>query len=277
MKLFALIEDTVRSRITTVIVYFALATFFLVIGLIVAIFVDPASMVQSPGSAAKTQQGPMPIDLASLPGIIDFFLVGLAGFVHFSAILLSVFATAGIIPSTLEKGTVDLFLSKPISRAELLLGRFLGAILIVFVITAYFVFGAWLIVSIKTGYWNPGFLSIIVMVTVAYAVIYTAMMALGISTRSSAATIIIVFFYIYILAPILAMREVGIYAVVTNDVVRVVVDGLYYILPKSGEIGNITAALILKQSAVWMPLWSSALFGAAMYGLSLFLLRRKDF
>ena len=304
MKILALIEDTLRSRSTTIIVFLSIATFFLLIGVIIAILVDPSSLLQQPaqsGGATQQQgtQGGISIDLSSMPQLIRFFEAGLAGFVQFAALLLAVFATAGIIPSTLEKGTIDLFLSKPVSRVELLGGRFLGSVFLVFAITAYFIFGAWLIISLKTGYWDPAFLTVILTVTVNFAIMYTVMMALGISTRSSAATIIIVFFYMYILAPILSGRETGLFAIISNESIRAFISGIYYFLPKPGEIGSLAGAAILGypvtwmpvpageipagdagaiiSSASWMPLWSSAIFGVATYALSMYLLKNKDF
>jgi hypothetical protein len=56
-----------------------------------------------------------------------------------------------------------------------------------------------------------------------------------------------------------------------------VINAVYYILPKPGQIGETASALILGIEADWMPLWSSVLFGAAMYALSMLLLKKKDF
>ena len=318
MKLFAIILDTLRSRLTTIIVFLSISTFFLLIGGIVAIFVTPSKMVVSATSTSQTQSqtppsqapqgsqqnGPadqqdstdpaqtqgapsqgtgvpqsrqLQIDLSSVPRLIDFFLAGLAGFVHFAALLLAVFATAGIVPNTLEKGTIDLFLSKPVSRAELLTGRYLGAGLLVFLNTAYFVVGAWLIVSLKAGYWNTPFLAVILTVTASYLILAAAMMALGIATRSSAATIIIVFFFIYLLAPILQAREGFLFRLIDSAVIRDTISTFYWVLPKPGEFTDFATKLIMRTELSWAPIWSSALFGCALFGLSLALLRKKDF
>lgn len=311
MKLFAIIEDTLRSRLSTIIVFLSISAFFLVIGVIVAVMVDPSKMVtsittsqqnasqqgqtQGPGQQQgrteeekdpqqqqpqAPQQAPPPqieIDLSTVPKLIEFFQTGLAGFIHFAALLLGVFATAGIIPNTLEKGTIDLFLSKPVSRAEILTGRYLGGGLIVFLNTAFFVTGAWLIISIKTGYWNTPFLAVMGTVTVSYLILAAAMMILGISTRSSAATIIIVFFFIYLVAPILQSREGFLFQLIDSEAIKSTISAIYYMLPKPGEFTEFAGKLIMHQELSWTPIWSSALFGGAMYGLSVFVFQRKDF
>ena len=41
------------------------------------------------------------------------------------------FASAGLIPSVLEPGRIELLLSKPVSRTHILLGRYLGNVLVV--------------------------------------------------------------------------------------------------------------------------------------------------
>ena len=41
-------------------------------------------------------------------------------------LLLAIFSSASFVPVMLEKGNIDLLLSKPISRAQLLLGKYFG-------------------------------------------------------------------------------------------------------------------------------------------------------
>src|SRR5688572_14282325 len=47
-------------------------------------------------------------------------------------IFFSLISTASFIPSMLEKGTIDLLISKPLSRATILLSKYIGAVLFVF-------------------------------------------------------------------------------------------------------------------------------------------------
>ncbi len=44
-------------------------------------------------------------------------------------LLLAIFASSSFVPLMLEKGNIDLLLSKPISRTQLLLGKYFGGIL----------------------------------------------------------------------------------------------------------------------------------------------------
>ncbi|MGD8306980.1 MAG: hypothetical protein PVF17_10020, partial [Ignavibacteria bacterium] len=47
-------------------------------------------------------------------------------------LLLAIFSSASFVPVMLEKGNIDLLLSKPISRPQLLIGKYLGVVLFVF-------------------------------------------------------------------------------------------------------------------------------------------------
>lgn len=69
--------------------------------------------------------------------------------------LFGMIATAGIIPSFLKRGTIDIYLSKPISRLHLLFSKYLGGVSAIAAALLYFFLGMFLIVAIKTGYWNP--------------------------------------------------------------------------------------------------------------------------
>src|SRR5277367_4578464 len=83
---------------------------------------------------------------------------GIATFLYTWGMFLAVFASAGLIPSVLEPGRIELVLSKPVSRVHILLGRFLGNTLVVASNIAYLVAGVWVILGAKTGIWGPRFL-----------------------------------------------------------------------------------------------------------------------
>ncbi len=51
----------------------------------------------------------------------------------FLCLLLGIFSTASFVPNMLEKGNIDLLLSKPISRSQLIIGKYLGSILFILI------------------------------------------------------------------------------------------------------------------------------------------------
>ena len=59
---------------------------------------------------------------------------------------------------------------------------------------------------------------------------------------------------------------------------RNVVRGLYYALPKVWDLGNIGRQLVIGTPVEsWAPLWSSALFGAAILAAGLAVFARRNY
>ncbi len=272
MKLMALIEFTFREGLArkTIIGFAVISTFFLVIGIIAALLIPTVIETGNPQAGVTT------IDITNNTQVIWQVQAALTGFINFAALVLSIFATASILPNTMEKGSIDLLLSKPVSRMEILLGKILGSLLIVVVNVAYFIVGMWLIVGLRTGEWNPSFLGVTISITYTYIVLFAPMLVIGIASHSSALTIIVLYVFIFLISPILESRE-AIIQLAQSDIAKTVLDTLYYILPKPDALGSVSYDLVMHQSLDWMPVWSSGLFAVAMYGLAAWQFRRKDF
>src|ERR1044072_495172 len=66
----------------------------------------------------------------------------------------SIISASSFIPSMVDKGTIDLLISKPVSRFTILMSKYIGAILFIFISMLFLVGSMWLIISLKSGYWN---------------------------------------------------------------------------------------------------------------------------
>ena len=75
-------------------------------------------------------------------------------FVGVIGIFCGILVTASIIPNTFDAGSVNLLLSKPISRSLLYLSKFAGGCSFVFINATYLIVGLWLIVGWRLGIWN---------------------------------------------------------------------------------------------------------------------------
>src|SRR5207245_5202482 len=89
---------------------------------------------------------------------VRYVQLGTAFLLYPLAILMSVFATASLVPRMLEKGTIDLLLSKPITRPALLASRYLGGLLTVTLNLLYLTCGLGAILGLKTGGGKAGLL-----------------------------------------------------------------------------------------------------------------------
>jgi ABC-type transport system involved in multi-copper enzyme maturation permease subunit len=208
-------------------------------------------------------------------------------------IFFSLISTASFIPSMLEKGTIDLLISKPISRPMILLAKYIGAVLFVFISMVFLLGSIWLILSLKSGYWDPTFLLSILWLTLAFAVMYSIVVVVGLTTQSTVIAILVNFFLIFVLCPVLSIREAVVFGLVSNETVRFVFDFLYYILPKPGEFRDIANSMILGEpinmwkstlnaetasfTISWMSPISSVLFCLVMMAYSVYYFTKKDY
>jgi ABC-type transport system involved in multi-copper enzyme maturation permease subunit len=106
------------------------------------------------------------------------------------AILVSIIITAFFVPNMLRKGTVDLLIVKPIHRTTLLLYKYVGGLLFIFLNTAVAVGGVWLALSMRSGIWTPGFLVSIPAITFFFAILYAVSTLFGVLTRSPIVSIL---------------------------------------------------------------------------------------
>ncbi len=200
----------------------------------------------------------------------------IAMILYFAGMALSVFASAGLVAAVFEPGRIELLLSKPVSRTHLLLGRYLGNVLVVAANILYLVAGSWVVFGVKTGVWGGGFLVSSLCTIFIFSVLLAVLVLIGVLWDSSAVAIMVTF-AIMIITPILAQKAT-IERLLSSEWSRVVVRVLYYVLPKTSDVSLIIRHLILNQPVEsWMPVWSTALFGAVVLGLGLWRFQRRSF
>jgi len=195
---------------------------------------------------------------------------------YFAGMALAVFASAGLVAAVFEPGRIELLLSKPVSRTHLLLGRYLGNVLVIAVNVIYLVGGSWIIFGLKTDLWGAGYLLSSVYTIFIFAVLLAVLVLVGVLWDSSAVAIMATF-AIMIISVIVAQKNV-IERLLSSEGSRNVVRVLYYTLPKLSDIAVIIRRVILNEPVgSWMPLWSTALFGAVVLMLGLWKFQRRTF
>ncbi len=200
----------------------------------------------------------------------------IATFLYTWGMFLAVFASAGLVPSVLEPGRIELLLSKPLSRTHILLGRFAGNVLVIALNTTYLVLGVWIILGIKTGIWSPAFLIAIATTTFIFAVLLAVVVLIGVTLESAAAATMISV-ALMIISPILAQTSLMM-RLLSSEWSRNVWRVLYESLPKVYEIGKMTLDAIQSRTFTgFAPIWTSAVFGAVMLGAALAIFARRDF
>ena len=105
-------------------------------------------------------------------------------------------ATAFFVPRMLEKGSADVLFSKPLSRTTLLLARYVSGILFVGILATCLVVGMFLGFLLVSGYADTGFLWGAWTLVYLFAIVHGVSTLAGVFTRSTvAATLIALVFF----------------------------------------------------------------------------------
>jgi ABC-type transport system involved in multi-copper enzyme maturation permease subunit len=276
MRFLAIIAYTLRESLAKK----TFIAFFVVITITHLLFLFALNVDLVSGGMAAVQlfgkDVEQEIEIEKLHKIIIGIESGLAIAMYGAGIFLSIFATASLVPNMLEKGSVDLLLSRPFARWQLLLGRYLGALSIVAINVAYLIGGAWLILSAKTGFWHTPFLVSGVLIILVFGVLYAIMTFVGVTARNSGVSIIAAYLVIFF-SPLLLARD-KIYALLSQKIYQWLLDGIYYLTPRTAELGKLTGDLVQGQPiASWAPLFQSLAVGVGFLLGAIYIFQRKDF
>ncbi len=201
---------------------------------------------------------------------------GIAAYLYVWGMVIAVFASSGLIPSVLEPGRIELLLSKPLSRTHILLGRYVGNVLVISCNVVYLVIGVWLIFGYKTGIWEARFLVSILTTVFIFAVLLTVVVLVGV-VFDSAALAPMIAVALMIMSAILAQTTTML-KLLSSEWSRNIWRLLYYTFPKIYDMGSMTLDIIAdRKSPTMMPIWTSALFGAVVLGTALVIFKRRDF
>ena len=192
-------------------------------------------------------------------------------------IFLAIFSVSSIIPQMLEKGNIDLLLSKPISRMQLILGTFFGGNIVVFLNLSYLIISLWFMIGLKFGDWDLTFLWSILIITFVFAVLYAMIIFIGVLSNSSILAMMISYIILLILSPILASREVF-YNLFESDIAKTLIDGLYYLIPKTAELSSLISEINVGMGIEdFQPLLTSFAFLILNLALSIIIFNKRDY
>lgn len=263
-KLFAIFEDTLREAKSRKIFlgFFIFALLVLVVVALGAQFVHRSAGLQVNPTGAKLTGREMSN--------------GVASFLSDILVFLSIFATASVFPHLLEKGTAEIYLSKPVSRGQWLYGKFFSVVGVIAVFVAFVLALVWLVFFLRFGSAWAGYFLFILSTALKFAILFAFVTCITVLSRSSALALILTFI-LWVITGFLAVRE-GLYRVLKTGPVQTVLDWAYYILPKPGEIDKIGEALVRGNPVPsYLPVWSSVLFAVALLLLTHRIFLKKDY
>ena len=228
------------------------------------------------GNIGNISHGNNPV--TGVGGMVTMFEIVIINTIANLGLLLAIFSSASFVPVMLEKGNIDLLLSKPISRAQLLWGKYVGGILVVLINIAFLIIGVWFIISLKFSYWNFAVLWSILLITFAFATLNAVIVLFGVMTKSSILGMMTAYFIYLILSPFLLATKDRMLPFLQNKVLNTILDGFYYVIPKTSEIfGKDIFNLASGTNIEIQPIISSFLFLFFIMILSVEIFKKKDF
>lgn len=200
-------------------------------------------------------------------------LVGVAVF------LLAIFATAGIVPSMMEKGTIDLLISKPVDRGVLLLGRTLGGIIAVGANLLLFVVGIFVIYGVFSGVWLTSFIVWTFLISLfGFLVFYSFVVCMNVVTESWVLPMSLAYIHIFLFSSFLSNREETLYMFITSPIAQAIIDGLFWILPQPFDLVEANRSLIFSgMVSSPAPFIQGAIFFVVMSTIAVWRFRKQDF
>ena len=243
------VREAIRNRLLYTLVFFAIA----LIG--TSVFVSALSYVEG----ARIMQD---VGMSS----IRLFGTGIA-----------IFLGVGLIHGEVDRRTIYTILSKPVSRSEFLLGKYLGLVLTVWLQLAIMSL-AFVVVSLASGApIDAGHGAALLLMAVEMALVVaiaTVFSSFSTPMLSSLFTVAI-----YLVGHMTRdLRELGQQAQVGS--VKHIANGLYEVLPDL-EMFNLTLqaahGLAIAASEIWLPVLYGALYVTALLMAASFIFERRDF
>ena len=285
MKVLAAnIEDVMREAAArwTLLAYFFLSSMFIVI------FAFAVNLDIVEGSLAGAKLFGNQVEMSgssqiSIEKLVLGFESGFSGFLYFLCTFLAIFATAHLVPRMQEKGTIDLYLSRPVARVKLLLSRYVAGLLLAGANIFYLIVSMWLIVVWKTHVVHPRFLIAGVIILFVVATLLAFAFLIGVITSSTAVSIMTTYAIFFFGLMLAGHKHFA--AVVSKEWQAALINTLYWIVPKSAELFGAVVSFVsdktlpreLGNALSLPPFLSTAAFAIACLTLASWLFHRKEF
>jgi ABC-type transport system involved in multi-copper enzyme maturation permease subunit len=120
-----------------------------------------------------------------------FATIGIPIWLTWVAAILALISTAGIFPDFISGGSIELALSKPISRLRLFVTKYITGLLFVFLQVLVFTLACFLVIGLRGDRWDFALLLAVPIVVCFYSYIFCVCVLFGLLTRSTIASILL--------------------------------------------------------------------------------------
>jgi len=191
-------------------------------------------------------------------------------------LFLMVFGSAGLLPSFLGKGRIELSLSKPVDRYRLLSMKFLAVFLIMCGILIVSTTIIWGVMSFRIGVVSGYFFYGLLFACLEFLAIYAIVFFFGALAQSTVVAIM-GYFIVRVGADLLANREV-VYQFLGDSVWKTILDTAYHVLPKIGEMSDNFGSIMQGHGLVkTYPIYSTLGISLVIFLIGLLFFRYRDY
>ena len=120
-----------------------------------------------------------------------FANVGINLWLAWIGTIMALVSTAGIFPDLMSKGSIDLAVSKPISRFRLFMTQYVAGLLFVGLQVTIFTVASFFIIGFRGGVWEPGLFIAVPLVLCLFSYLFSVSVLIGVKTRSTVAAILL--------------------------------------------------------------------------------------
>jgi ABC-type transport system involved in multi-copper enzyme maturation permease subunit len=121
----------------------------------------------------------------------NFINWGIGFWLTWLASILALISTAGLFPDLLNSGSLNLLVSKPISRLRLFLTQYAAGLLFVVLQVLLFTLICFLVIGLRGGAWEPGLFLAVPLVVCFFSYLFSVCALLGMLTRSTLASLLL--------------------------------------------------------------------------------------
>lgn len=118
-----------------------------------------------------------------ISGFVSQLLV--AWYIGLAGCLMGLISTADIFPSMMQRGRIDWYLARPLSRWKLFFSTYIGSLFFMLVQATFFIGLTFLTVGWRWHVWMPGYLWSIPLLVVLFSYLYCVCVACAVWTRSA--------------------------------------------------------------------------------------------
>jgi ABC-type transport system involved in multi-copper enzyme maturation permease subunit len=176
----------------------------------------------------------------------------------------------------LVAGRAEFYLSKPMSRTSLIMNKLFGTFLAYGIIVVVFGLVGYASLYFVHGVSSPNLIWVFVLNMISLFIWLSITSFAGIVFGSTSMAIVTAAL-VWVAQLVLQGREFAI-QLVDSKAVEIILDVLYYIVPNTGELSDITIAVAIDSTVTsWVPVWSSVAFAAVLLIITLVIFNKKNY